>query len=219
MEGSETSSYQSQESSLLDIPCTLNAGDFSLNPSMKRDTDPSSSVNAFVSLAPTSADTDSTTTLAECAVAADENMCPQPCKKAESSSCVNTETFQPSELCWSDEEDKGESSIRKSLDAFYETCCKKKPFGGSPAYKAASQCLCIKIADLGNKQGTKYAQRSLQIAQMVLNRDGDKVFPQSSSSSCFSSPTKPGISLEPGKSTPGLSDDILQLILQQDVKK
>lgn len=149
-------------------------------------------------------------------------MWPQLCAKTTPSSYVNTELFQPSELplTWTfEQEDEGEPSIRKSLGAFYETCCKKKPFGGSPAYQAASQCLCVKIAELANKEGTKYAQKSLQIAQMVLNRDGDKVFPQSSGTTCFSSPTKPGVNLEQGKSTPGLSDDILQLILQQRVKK
>ncbi|KAJ6659246.1 hypothetical protein lerEdw1_019292 [Lerista edwardsae] len=158
----------------------------------------------------------------EHAVGADGNVWPQLCAKTMPSSCANTELFQPSELplTWTyEQEDEGEPTIRKSLDAFYETCCKKKPFGGSPAYQAASQYLCVKIADLANKEGTKYAQKSLQIAQMVLNRDGDKVFPQSSSSTCFSAPTKPDTRLEPGKSTPGLADDILQLILQQDVKK
>ncbi|XP_066495548.1 shieldin complex subunit 1 isoform X2 [Tiliqua scincoides] len=217
MEGSETSSYQSQENSLLDIPCTLNADDFLLNPSMGRNSELSSTVNAFVSLAPTDSQT---AILADQAVGANESMWPRLCEKNKPSSCVNTELFQPSELPWTnEEEDEGELAIRKSLDAFYQTCCKKKPFGGSPAYNAASQCLCVKIADLANKEGTKYAQKSLQIAQMVLNQDGDKIFPRSSSSTCFSAPTKPGVSLEPGKSMPGLSDDILQLILQQDVKK
>ncbi|XP_053140801.1 shieldin complex subunit 1 isoform X2 [Hemicordylus capensis] len=222
MEGSETPlSYQSEESSMLDIPCALRAEDFLLNPGTGRDDELFNSGVAFVSPASTVVDADPDHAIfAEHTTGADVNLWPRLCEKT--NNCVNTEPFQPNEhpFAWtSEQKDEGETTIRQSLDTFYETCCQKKTFGGSPVYEAASQCLCVKLAELANKDGTKYALKSLQMAQMVLNRDEKKIFSQPSSNTCFSVPTKPGVKLEEGKQTPGLSDDILQLILKQNATK
>ncbi|XP_061478477.1 shieldin complex subunit 1 isoform X2 [Rhineura floridana] len=155
-------------------------------------------------------------------VGANVSLWPGHYERADPSNCMCSELFQPSEcpLSWTcEQKDKGEVSIRKSLDKFYGACCQKKSSGGSPAYEVASQCLSVKIADLADKEGMKYAQKSLQIAQMVLNQDENQVFPQHSSSTCFSIPTKASVTLEEGKQMPGLSDDVLRFILKQNVTK
>ncbi|XP_026508925.1 shieldin complex subunit 1 [Terrapene carolina triunguis] len=81
-------------------------------------------------------------------------------------------------------------------------------------------CICsLKIQDLANKEGGKYSLCSLHMAQMVLNRDGCKVFPNHSSNAGFSAPANGEVALEEGKRTPGLSDDVLQFLLKQNVMK
>ncbi|XP_062981372.1 shieldin complex subunit 1 isoform X2 [Elgaria multicarinata webbii] len=217
-ESGTASTCPSEESSLLDLPCLITAENFLLNPSTGRDDEIHHFQSAFVSSASTASDTDpDSTVFTGHDAGADVTSWPRLCGRTQPSNCVNTELFPPSELplsCVSEE-----LTIRKSLDTFYGTCCQKKPFGGSPAYEAASQCVCAKITDLADKEGMEYALKSLRIAQMVLNRDGNKVFPQHTSSACFSTPTNADVSSEERKQMPGLSDDILQFILKQNLAK
>ncbi|KFO08462.1 Uncharacterized protein C20orf196, partial [Balearica regulorum gibbericeps] len=107
-----------------------------------------------------------------------------------------------------------DTSIRKSLHGFYKMYCKKWPDRSDPTYEAASRCLSQKISELANQDGTKYASRCLQMAQVVLNRDGCKIFPNHPTTACFSKPAEE-VMLEDRKRTPGLSDDILQFLLKQ----
>nr|XP_020649300.1 uncharacterized protein C20orf196 homolog [Pogona vitticeps] len=223
MEGSGTaSSHQSEESSLLDIPCLLNAESFGLNLNPGMNDEALSSADAFVSPASTAGNTDpSSIDFKGNASGADITLCPQPCEKTDLVNCVNTEPFLPElPLSWTyEQKDEGESTLKKSLDTFYGTCCQKKPHGGSPEYEAASQCVSVKMAELADKGGMNYALKSLRIAQMVLNRDGTKVLPQHSRNTCFSTPPKVSLCLEPKRQVPGLSDDILQLIMNQNAMK
>ncbi|KFV41493.1 Uncharacterized protein C20orf196, partial [Tyto alba] len=110
------------------------------------------------------------------------------------------------------EEDAG---IRKSLDGFYRMYCKKRPDKTDPTYEAASLSLSQKISELANRGGTKYASRCLQMAQVVLNRDGCKIFPNYPTTACFSKPAEGGVLLEDRRRTPGLSDDVLRFLLKQ----
>ncbi|KFP69920.1 Uncharacterized protein C20orf196, partial [Acanthisitta chloris] len=104
--------------------------------------------------------------------------------------------------------------IRKSLDDFYEMYCRSHPGRIDPTYEAASQCLSQKISELASQDGTKYALCCLQMAQLVLNRDGCKIFPNHPPTACFSKPAEE-VMLEDRRRTPGLSDDILQFLLKQ----
>lgn len=107
------------------------------------------------------------------------------------------------------------TSIRKSLDSFYRTYCKKQPGSTDPTYEAASRCLSKKFSELADRDGTKYALHCLQMAQLVLNRDGCKIFPNHPTSACFSKPAEGEVVLEDRKRTPGLSDDVLQFLFKQ----
>ncbi|XP_050808197.1 shieldin complex subunit 1 isoform X3 [Gopherus flavomarginatus] len=147
------------------------------------------------------------------------------CEEANPRHHPPAEPFQPAEpggipFSWTYEQESTEDiSIRKSLDSFYETCCQQQPSRGDPTYNAASEWLSLKIQDLANKEGGKYSLCSLYMAQMVLNRDGCKVFPNHSSKACFPGPANGEVALEEGKRTPGLSDDVLQFLLKQNVMK
>ncbi|KAM9382755.1 shieldin complex subunit 1 [Phaethornis superciliosus] len=128
--------------------------------------------------------------------------------------CEPTEPHNAA-LSWMYEDDRVEdTSIRKSLDGFYKMHCKKQPGRLDATYAAASQCLSQKISELGNQDGKKYVSRCLQMAQVVLNRDGCKIFPNHPTTPCFSKPAE-GVVLEDRKRTPGLSDDVLQFLMKQ----
>lgn len=153
---------------------------------------------------------------------ANRNLLPKSCEMTKSNNCMNSGSFQANEhpASWTPEQkDEGEPAVKKSLDAFYSTCCPKKLFGGSPELESASQRISAKIAELADRGGTAYAMKSLRVAQMVLNRDGNKVFPQHSSGTCFSAAMESSASLEEGKKIPGLSDDVLQFLLKRNVTK
>ncbi|XP_063247703.1 shieldin complex subunit 1 [Prinia subflava] len=146
---------------------------------------------------------------------------------AEGSEAANVNCYPKSGLCepsephdsllsWMCERDGAEDpSVRDSLDAFYKMYCRKQPEREDPAYEAASRCLSQKIAELGQKDGTKYVSRCLQMAQLVLNRDGCKIFPNHPPSACFSKAAEGEVLLENRRRTPGLSDDVLQFLLKQ----
>ncbi|XP_053917088.1 shieldin complex subunit 1 [Cuculus canorus] len=119
-------------------------------------------------------------------------------------------------LSWMYEHDSAEDTrVRKSLDGFYKMYCKKQPDRMDPTYEAASQCLSQKISELANQDGTKYVSRCLQMAQVVLNRDGCKIFPNHPTTACFSKPAEGEDVLQVRKRIPGLSDDVLKFLLKQ----
>lgn len=129
--------------------------------------------------------------------------------------CEHTELNDASLSSMYERENTEDASIRKSLDAFYETYCKNGPGKADPTCEAASRCLSQKVSELTNRGGSKYALRCLQMAQVVLNRDGCKIFPNYPTTACFSKPAEGEAMLEDTKRTPGLSDDVLQLLLKQ----
>ncbi|XP_077169262.1 shieldin complex subunit 1 isoform X2 [Paroedura picta] len=224
MEGSETSlSYQPEESSLLDIPCTITEKNFLVNLTTERNSDFSSSGNVFVSPPSTTVETDPDSAIfEEHPTGANGKSLIKSCKKTKFNGCMISESFQVHEhpSCWtSKQKDEEEPTIKKSLDTFYSTCCPKKPFGGNPEVESASQRISAKITDLANREGTQYALQSLKVAQMVLNRDGNKVFPQHSKDTCFSAAKESNAYLAEGEKIPGLSEDILQFLVKQNVTK
>ncbi|XP_058036983.1 shieldin complex subunit 1 isoform X2 [Ahaetulla prasina] len=141
-------------------------------------------------------------------------------ERREPVSCENTEHLQHSEIAVPEQRGEGESTLRKSLDTFYRTLCQKKPSGGSPRYESTSQCLSLKTVDLAGKEGMKFVVKNLQIAQMVLNREENKIFPQPPCNHfCLLTPVSADANSEKGKAIPGLSDDVLQFILKQNALK
>ncbi|XP_063172035.1 shieldin complex subunit 1 [Candoia aspera] len=219
--GSErASSSQSEQSSLLDLPCDITPESFLLKPNPGEDDD------ACDLLLSPAVDEGYFPTESSCqlfpgpAAKAKIALWPCLCEGTKPASCGNTEHGQPSEIDVHEQREEGESILRKSLDTFYSTWCQKKPFGGSPVYESTSQRLSLKTADLAGKEGMKFTVKSLQIAQMVLNREENKIFHQSPTNHiCFLTPVGASASSEKGKVVPGLSDDILQFILKQNVPK
>lgn len=224
MEGDETTSnHSSENSSILDLPSAFDIADsFLPEHSAGTSDEPHSSVGTFASSAslgagsPDSEKTQHATSM---------RIWPKHYEAANSRHHPTAMPFQAAghggvPSSWTDEHEGTEdTSIRKSLDSFYETCCQQQPSKEDPKYNAASERLALKIQEVANKDGRKYALRSLYMAQMVLNRDGCQVFPDHSSKACFSAPANGEVALEKGKRTPGLSDDVLQFLLKQNVMK
>ncbi|XP_032537811.1 shieldin complex subunit 1 isoform X2 [Chiroxiphia lanceolata] len=214
MEGTEMSpSVNSEESSVLDLPSVCDLAELFVPPRSAENTEELyRSVDAFPSL-PTGESNLSSAVPAGFSAEGSEKANVRCYPKA--GLCEPTEPDDAA-LSWMYKRDSAEDpSIRKSLDDFYNMYCKKQPGRMDPTYEAASQCLSRKISELANRDGTKYASRCLQMAQLVLNRDGCKIFPNHPPSACFSKPAEGGVLLEDRKRTPGLSDDILQLLLKQ----
>ncbi|XP_050172761.1 shieldin complex subunit 1 isoform X1 [Myiozetetes cayanensis] len=214
MEGTEMSpSVNSEESSVLDLPSICDPAELFVPPCSAENTEELyRSVDAFPSL-PTG---ESNLPSAVPVGSSDEGS-----EKANVRCYPKARLCEPTEpdnavLSWMYKRDGAEDpSIRKSLDDFYKMYCKKQPGRMDPTYETASRCLSQKILKLANRDGTKYASRCLQVAQLVLNRDGCKIFPNHPTSACFSKPAEGGVLLEDRKRTPGLSDDILQFLLKQ----
>uniref|UniRef100_A0A8C8S7M3 Shieldin complex subunit 1 n=1 Tax=Pelusios castaneus TaxID=367368 RepID=A0A8C8S7M3_9SAUR len=222
MEGDETSSsHPSEDSTVLDLPSAYDLADsFLPEHSTGISDEPCCSVDPFASPASLGASSpDPEEAPARCTL----SFWSRHHEKAKPGHRPNAEPFQPSEpsgspSSWTSEQEGTEdTSIRKSLDGFYETCCQQQPGRGDPTYNAASGRLSLKIQDLANKDGKRYALCTLHMAQMVLNKDGSKIFPNHSSNACFSAPANGEVALEEGKRIPGLSDDVLQFLLRQNV--
>ncbi|XP_019356278.1 shieldin complex subunit 1 isoform X2 [Alligator mississippiensis] len=224
MEGDDASlNLLSEENSIVDLPSACDLSDnFLPQHSAESSDEPFSSVQTFASSISTgdnSQDPEDGTSLVTM------GFWTKFCEKANPRHHSDAE-FQPSQpsdilSSWTSEHEGTNegASIKNSLKNFYEKCCQVQPGQGDPAYKAASQCLSQKISELASKDGTKYALRSLQIAQMVLNRDDIKVFPNHSRNACFSAPADGEATMNEGKKIPGLSDDVLRFLLKQDVVK
>ncbi|CAM5103987.1 unnamed protein product [Eretmochelys imbricata] len=224
MEGDETaSSHPSEDSSILDLPSAYDITD-SFLPEHGTGTseEPCSSVDTFASSACLGAIRPDPE---EAQQAASMSIWHRHGEEANPRHRLPAEPLQPAEpsgipSSWTYEQEGTEDiSIRKSLDSFYETYCQLQPGRGDPTYNSASEWLSLKIQDLANKEGRKYSLCSLHMAQMVLNRDGCKVFPNHASNACFSAPANGEVALEGGQRTPGLSDYVLQFLLKQNVMK
>ncbi|XP_034288215.1 shieldin complex subunit 1 [Pantherophis guttatus] len=212
-ESQRASSSQSEERSLLDLPDDITPESFLLKPNPGKDeafdlTLPAVDAGYF----PTEP---SNQFLPGPDAKANITLWPYLYERRESVSCENTE--QQSEIEAPEQRGEGESILRKSLDTFYRTLCQKKPSGGSPRYESTSQCLSLKTADLAGKEGMKFIVKNLQIAQMVLNREENKIFPQPPCNHfCLLTPISTDASSEKGKAIPGLSDDVFRFILKQN---
>ncbi|NXY65442.1 SHLD1 protein, partial [Callaeas wilsoni] len=219
MEGKETSPSHNSESSTLDLPSVCDLAEHFLPPHSSENSEelyPSGDVFP-------SPPTGNSFCFSTCSFFSQCFICSLPLylRAALSVSWLPLcNIWLPSEpndavLSWMYERDSAEDpSIRDSLDGFYKMYCRKQPERKDPTYEAASQCLSQKISELEQKDGTKYVSRCLQMAQLVLNRDGCKIFPNHPPSACFSKPAEE-VLLENRKRTPGLSDDILQFLLKQ----
>lgn len=212
MEEKETSLSHTSESSVLDLPSVCDLAEHFLPPhSSENSQELYPSGDVFPS-PPTGESNPSSAAPAACSAEGSE--------EANVSCYLKAGLCEPSEpndvLSWMSEHGGGEDpSIRASLDGFYKMYCRKQPEREDPTYEAASRCLSQKISELEQKDGTKYVSRCLQMAQLVLNRDGCKIFPNHPPSACFSKPAEGEVLLENRRRTPGLSDDVLQFLLKQ----
>ncbi|XP_076191065.1 shieldin complex subunit 1 isoform X2 [Aptenodytes patagonicus] len=214
MEGKETSPcHHSEESSIWDLPSVCDLAECFLPPhSSENSEELFRSVDTFPSL-PTGENDLPSAVPASFSAGGSEKTNVRCYPKA--GLCEPTEPNDAA-LSWMYEHDSAEdTSVRKCLDGFYKMHCKKRPDRMDPTYEAASQCLSQKISELANRDGTKYASRCLQMAQVVLNRDGCKIFPNHPTTACFSKPAEGEVVLEDRKRTPGLSDDVLRFLLKE----
>ncbi|XP_013816855.2 shieldin complex subunit 1 isoform X3 [Apteryx mantelli] len=214
MEGRETSpSPHSEESSMLDLPSACDLAENFLPPrSMENSEELCFSVDTLLSL-PTGENGPPSAVPGGCSAEGTEKASVSYNPKA--GLCERTEPGDAA-LSWMYEHDSTEdTSVRKSLDSFYEKYCETQLGRRDPTCEAGSRCLSQKISELSNREGTKYALRCLQMAQVVLNRDGCKIFPNHPTTACFAKPAEEEVVLEEKTRTPGLSDDVLQLLLKQ----
>ncbi|XP_064002318.1 shieldin complex subunit 1 isoform X2 [Pogoniulus pusillus] len=217
MEGEEMSpSHHSEESSVLDLPsaCGL-LEQFLPPPGSENSEELFASVDTFPSLSTGENNPPSATALSFVAGGCEEAIlrC--------SSLTGQPELADPNHpaLSWTCDGDSAEDpSSMTALDNFYKTYCKKRSDRMGPTYEAAAQCLAQRLSELANQEGTKYASRCLQMAQVVLNRDGCKIFPNQPTAACFAKPAEGDTTLGDRKKTPGLSDDVLQLLLRQTLR-
>lgn len=107
------------------------------------------------------------------------------------------------------------SSIRNSLDIFYDEYCQKKPADGDQYSKSVLDFLSSRISDLKDGNANKYGLRSFQMAHIILNRDGCDVFKRSSKTANFSPLAIPVMPFESENITPGLSKHVLTVLLKE----
>ncbi|KAM4694982.1 shieldin complex subunit 1 isoform 1-T2 [Discoglossus pictus] len=121
--------------------------------------------------------------------------------------------YQTSSDWEKDERDGDDAKIRNTLDAFYnlqEKCNSKE----NPCNVALNQ-LSIKIAEMHANQ-QMYALRTLQVARIILNRDGANILQSDSKDSAFSSPTH--VCSKNPKPIPGLSKDVIKFVMKENPK-
>ncbi|XP_069089302.1 shieldin complex subunit 1 [Pleurodeles waltl] len=106
-------------------------------------------------------------------------------------------------------------SIRNSLDMFYNQYCQMKPADEDQYSKSVLDFLSSRISDLTAKNTNKYGLRSLQMAHIILNRDGCEAFKRSSKTVNFPSLANPKMPFESGKVTPGISKHVLTVLLKE----
>ncbi|XP_062427449.1 shieldin complex subunit 1 [Rhea pennata] len=214
MEGKETSpSPYLEESSMLDLPSACDLAENFIPPcSMENSEEPCFSVVTLPS-PPTGESGLPSAVPGGCSTTGAE--------KANTICAPKAGLHEPTEpsaaaLSWVYKHDSAEdTSVGKSLDSFYKKYCETQLGRRDPTCEAGSRCLSQKISELANREGMKYALRCLQMAQVVLNRDGCKIFPNHPTTACFAKPAEGEVVLEERTRTPGLSDDVLQLLLKQ----
>ncbi|XP_044519332.1 shieldin complex subunit 1 [Gracilinanus agilis] len=112
-----------------------------------------------------------------------------------------------------------DDGLRKSLDHFYEVYGQALPPPEDVLSTAVSHRLSQKITELSSQESQKYALRSFQMAQVILNRDGYSVI-QSHSKDVHFYPLEEGnASLDTEKPTPGLSTDVISFLLKESKMK
>ncbi|XP_054552458.1 shieldin complex subunit 1 isoform X1 [Talpa occidentalis] len=132
-----------------------------------------------------------------------------------------------SENFWLDPSLKGQQetkaeddALRESLDRFYEMFSHPQPASRSPLSASVCRCLTQKVNELkGQENPPQYALRSFQMARVIFSRDGCSALQRHSRDAHFYPPKKESVSLDNEKPTPGLSNDIIHFLLQQNVMK
>ncbi|XP_004383135.2 shieldin complex subunit 1 isoform X1 [Trichechus manatus latirostris] len=198
-----TPSSQLEESNALDLPSACDIRDYVLQkPCQEANSEDFSSLEAFSF--PCSSEVDPDTS----------NL------NTEQNDCWTSENFwlDPSMKSQPEtqEEDDG---LRKSLDRFYETFGHSQLASRNPLSVSVSQRLSQKITELKGQESQKYALRSFQMAQVILNRDGCSILRRRSRDISFYPLGEGSMSLDDEKPTPGLSKDIIHFLLQQKVMK
>ncbi|XP_053568156.1 shieldin complex subunit 1 isoform X2 [Bombina bombina] len=103
-----------------------------------------------------------------------------------------------------------DNEIRNILDDFYELHFQKACNEREDSGKAVLDKISMKIEELRANQHM-YSLRNLQVARIILNRDGPKILQSHSTESVFSSPVHDQSS-KYTKTIPGLSEDVIRFI-------
>ncbi|XP_038606860.1 secretogranin-1 isoform X2 [Tachyglossus aculeatus] len=199
MEGQETTpSYQSEGSSLLDLPSAYDITDRILQTrGAGAISEASSSVENLGSL----------NSLAEYSNASNPN--------SEPNDPGTSEDFWLNDSSTAESGKKKEDGLRKSLDRFYETFGQAWFPPGDPLSEAAVRCLDHQITTLASQESKKYALRCFQMARVILNRDGYSVLQRTSKQTLVSPLGGEAVSPDRAKSTPGLSKDVARFLSDQ----
>ncbi|XP_043912345.1 shieldin complex subunit 1 [Protopterus annectens] len=107
------------------------------------------------------------------------------------------------------------SDIRRCLDEFYGECGQESPWRSDATYRWISEQLSSKIAELQNKRGSSYALKSFQIALVLLNKYGPRIFPVSLPQTSFYPSGEAAVNLETYSPIAGLSSDVVDFIVKQ----
>ncbi|XP_069351758.1 shieldin complex subunit 1 [Eulemur rufifrons] len=200
-----TPSSQSEESYALDLPSACDIRDYALQrPSQKANSETFSSVESLSFPCSSDVDPDSNNLNIEQNDSwAFENFWLDPSVRGQSET---------------KEEDDG---LRKSLDRFYETFGHLQPASasgrGNPLSASVCQCLSQKISQLTGQESQVYALRSFQMARVIFNLDGCSVLRRHSRDTRFYPLEEGSLSLDDEEPIPGLSKDIINFLLQQNV--
>uniref|UniRef100_A0A4X2KLZ5 Shieldin complex subunit 1 n=1 Tax=Vombatus ursinus TaxID=29139 RepID=A0A4X2KLZ5_VOMUR len=112
-----------------------------------------------------------------------------------------------------------DDGLRKSLDRFYEVYGQTLPPPRDGLSETTSHRLSQKITELTGQDNQKYALRSFQMAQVILNRDGYSVIQNHSKDVLFCPLEEGNASLDKEKPTPGLSKDVISFLLKENKMK
>ncbi|XP_015452758.1 uncharacterized protein C20orf196 homolog [Pteropus alecto] len=197
-----TPGSQSEESSVLDLPSACDIRNYMLQrPSQEAHSEAFLSVEALS--IPTSSDVEPDTSNLNTA----------------QNDSWHSENFWLSPSVKGQPETKTEDDeLRKSLDKFYEMFGHPQPASGNLLSASVCQCLSQKIDELKGQESQKYVLRSFQMARVIFNRDGCSVLQRHSRDTHFY-PLERSVSLDNETPTPGLSKDIINFLLQQNVMK
>ncbi|XP_039719705.1 shieldin complex subunit 1-like isoform X4 [Pteropus medius] len=197
-----TPGSQSEESSVLDLPSACDIRNYMLQrPSQEAHSEAFLSVEALS--IPTSSDVEPDTSNLNTA----------------QNDSWNSENFWLSPSVKGQPETKTEDDeLRKSLDKFYEMFGHPQPASGNLLSASVCQCLSQKIDELKGQESQKYVLRSFQMARVIFNRDGCSVLQRHSRDTHFY-PLERSVSLDIETPTPGLSKDIINFLLRQNVMK